>query len=73
MTGLTEKEEYNLRKQAGNALHRSLVLNNSFPSCLNCEHFEKTNELCKKFESHPPAATLVFSCGILNWEESIPF
>lgn len=66
-------DEKVLRKQAGIALHRLLVDNQSFPSCINCKHFEKTNELCKKFDSHPPADTLVFSCGVGNWEQELPF
>lgn len=62
-----------LRKQAGIALHHALINNQSMPSCLNCKHFESTNELCKKFDAHPPAKTIVFSCGIKDWEGDIPF
>lgn len=65
--------DISLRKQAGIALHRTLVENQSMPSCLNCAHFEPTNELCIKFDRHPPAEVIVFSCGVKDWEGSIPF
>lgn len=62
-----------LRTQAGIALHKTLVNNASLPSCINCDHFEITNEYCKKFDAHPPAETIVFSCGVANWDALIPF
>ena len=62
-----------LRTQAGIALHKTLVNNASIPSCINCDHFEITNEYCKKFNAHPPAETIVFSCGVQNWIDAIPF
>lgn len=62
-----------LKIQAGIALHKALVMNNSLPSCINCENYEPTNDYCKKFDTHPPADIIVFSCGINNWEGIIPF
>lgn len=62
-----------LRKQAAIALHTVLVDNSSFPSCLNCEHYEPTNEFCKQFNSNPPARTIVFSCGVKHYVQKVPF
>lgn len=70
---LNAKELLMLKRQAGNALHRTLIMNESFPSCVNCMHWEPTNELCKKFDSHPPAEVIVYSCGVDTWEPIIPF
>lgn len=62
-----------LRVQAGIALHKTLIDNASLPSCINCDHFEITNEYCKKFNAHPPVETIVFSCGVANWDALILF
>lgn len=66
--------EMKLRKQAGIALHKVLVYNDSFPSCLNCAHFNiKNGEQCIKFGARPPVETIIFSCGVGNWEAGLPF
>jgi len=65
--------EMKLRKQAGIALHKCLVYNDSFPCCMNCTNFELKTEICQKFKSRPPIETLMFSCGVENWEAGLPF
>lgn len=50
------------------ALNRGALI-----SCLNCEHFQKAEELCTKdgFNGRPPVKVVVLGCK--NWEREIPF
>lgn len=69
----TEEFDYKLRRIASIALHKSLVKNDSFPSCINCVNFTVHQTQCLKFKMQPPADVIVFSCGIEHWEADIPF
>jgi S-methylmethionine-dependent homocysteine/selenocysteine methylase len=40
-------------------------------SCLNCCHFDHTNELCTLFNQHPPARIIVLACK--DYMMDIPF
>lgn len=44
-----------------------------YKSCLNCEHFDEKNELCKKYKQRPPARVIAYACS--SWEDydEIPF
>jgi hypothetical protein len=43
----------------------------SFPSCLNCEHFEEEAEHCKLYKIRPPARIIAYSCP--SWDQLLPF
>lgn len=52
----------------------------SFPykNCLNCDHWNENDEICKKFNSRPPAEIIVYSCEFHkdtkdNMSDDIPF
>jgi hypothetical protein len=62
-----------LKIAAQYALHCMLVDNNSLPSCVNCNHWNKIQSLCEKFQMNPPPEIIVKSCGYDNWEPGIPF
>lgn len=40
-------------------------------SCLNCDKFDETNELCNKYGGRPPARIIAFGCD--GYEEKVPF
>lgn len=43
-----------------------------YRSCLNCEHFNESKEICKLNEMRPPAKVIAYSCEL--WEDiEIPF
>lgn len=52
----------------------------SFPykNCLNCIFWDEINEICKKFNSRPPAEIIVYSCEFHQdtnnlMDDDIPF
>lgn len=50
----------------------------SFPykNCLNCIHWNESNEICGKFNSRPPAEIIVYSCEFhqdSDIDDDIPF
>lgn len=61
------------------ALHRDLIDQALFRSCLNCLHFAQPvpgmggpSETCALYKTRPPASVIVFSCGPA-WEADVPF
>jgi hypothetical protein len=40
-------------------------------SCINCEHWAHTDELCKKYNARPPAVVIVNACPEHSWD--VPF
>lgn len=47
------------------------VLEDSFPSCINCINFQESTETCVLVNARPPARVLARGCE--SWEEDIPF
>lgn len=44
-----------------------------FQTCLNCDHWDDKEEICKKFSARPPAHIIVFSCPDYDDMNDIPF
>lgn len=42
------------------------------PSCISCENFDESKELCKKFNARPPARIIALSCDSYI-DNDIPF
>lgn len=40
-------------------------------TCLNCDHFDETKELCNKFGQRPPARIIAFGCE--HYVDRVPF
>lgn len=40
-------------------------------TCLNCEHFDEPNELCRKWDARPPARIIATGCA--DHQDEIPF
>jgi hypothetical protein len=71
------------QEQSFQLIHRKLVDDATFHSCLNCEHWsengigvqygtkERGQEKCMKYEQRPPAEVIVFGCP--DWLYDIPF
>lgn len=52
-------------------MHKKMVRNFLLSSCLNCEHWDKKPEQCRKFGMKPPLEVIVYGCA--EWEQDIPF
>lgn len=39
-------------------------------TCINCTHFDETNELCTKYSARPPARVIALGCPEY---ENLPF
>lgn len=57
------------------ALKRGLLKQESLSqSCLNCLHFNETDEVCRVWNARPPARIIAFSCGTAYEDrDDIPF
>lgn len=42
-------------------------------SCLSCENFIESNELCRKWQARPPARVIAFACEAYEDCDPIPF
>lgn len=42
-------------------------------SCLSCDHFNESAELCVKFGQRPPARIIAFACESYSDNDRIPF
>ena len=74
-----------IRKEASLEFHHNIVQTvfktleqNSdkyfpFQSCINCEHFDEPNEICKKYNVRPPLRILLFACEMYEDNQDIPF
>lgn len=51
--------------------HIKVALNQATRSCLACEHFNESNELCGYYNQKPPARIIAFGCD--KYEDKIPF
>lgn len=61
---------------AADALHKELIRNFVFRSCINCEHLERRKgcpavATCTLYKATPPPETIVYGCP--GWELDIPF
>lgn len=52
-------------------LHKELIATHVVTTCINCEAFDKRNELCTLCNQRPPAETIVKGCE--QWYDCIPF
>jgi len=61
-------------------LHRRLISDGTYPSCLNCEHCavnqpgrprQPQGPLCTLYQATPPPDVIVYGCD--NWIIDIPF
>lgn len=54
-----------LEKQPAELLHKS---------CVNCENWEDSAEMCMKYRARPPAKVIAFGCiDWFNLNDDIPF
>lgn len=55
-----------LRNLASDAMFKLLreikVVDGLNQSCISCENFDESKELCKKFNARPPARIIALSC-----------
>lgn len=55
-----------LRGLANEAVYKALrevkVMDGLNRSCISCENFDESKELCKKFNARPPARIIALSC-----------
>lgn len=47
------------------------ILEEATRTCVNCSHFDETNEMCRLVRKRPPARVIAFGCE--KFEDSIPF
>lgn len=50
---------------------RKMIDKDLWQCCLNCEHFNRNEMICKKFKATPPIETLLVGCE--EWIYDIPF
>lgn len=43
----------------------------AWPCCLNCEHFDKEQEVCKHYAARPPLNVVLVGC--IGYTADIPF
>lgn len=65
------KEEREQREAATALHHKDMVERGTYPSCVNCEYFDKDKELCSTYKARPPAMVIATACP--EWEMEIPF
>lgn len=69
---------YITRQDAINKLSNELckqvinILDRNLRSCLNCEKFDESNELCNAFNARPPARVIAKACDGWGYAE-VPF
>lgn len=44
-----------------------------FRNCLNCQQFAEATELCKRWNSRPPARVIAYGCEEHQDIEGVPF
>jgi hypothetical protein len=63
--------EYSKVRHDRDAVHREMIQQQIFRSCINCEHFNEKTEYCGVAHQRPPAKVIVFGCP--KWMADIPF
>lgn len=64
---------YDMRDAIVQALEILAKQNHIYKCCLNCEHFNQHQELCKLANARPPARVIVFGCELWEDQDGIPF
>jgi len=52
-------------------LTKKLIKERIITTCLNCDNFDKEQEICKLASQRPPAS--VIASGCVQWVEGLPF
>lgn len=52
-------------------LQQEAVRTFTWTTCLNCEHWQSTGEVCQRYQTRPPAHVIVHGCP--EWCYDIPF
>jgi len=64
-------DAYNQIRETRVPIHKRMIIDQVFRSCLNCEHFDSGLELCMLANARPPAQVIVYGCQ--KWEADVPF
>ena len=60
------------KKIVAKLLTEQLIRTEVIHSCINCGFWDPNKQLCQKWNTLPPAETIVYSCGD-DWFPDIPF
>lgn len=54
---------------------RLMTTDYSYPylTCINCDHFTEATEMCKQWNTRPPARVIAFGCEKYKDDDLIPF
>lgn len=66
-------EVHDIRYSIQVAVTNALSSIDLYESCLTCEHFNASNEICGKFGQRPPARIIVNACPEYKDNDNIPF
>jgi len=73
MPKLRLEQYYDLRSLIRDAVMQTLVKDCAYESCLVCEKFDETNELCNIVNQRPPARIIAYGCPSFTDNEQPPF